>query len=547
MHKYRSPYATKYGGHPYLMLLLATSLLSSFISRNVVNAETRSRDHRHNLRNRQKERSAAHQVFSLANIFPPSTTPNQNSPSIHSLPIQTQDTATAIGIATANNPTPVNLTLLIETQGWGNETSWEVRDTDYNLIAADEGLENDLMYDISLHLPSGCYIVTIRDSGGDGLCCENGQGSYEVYMDGVRAVEGAEFGSGRTDYLCSTAQMILTEPTPDSTHCTANEFEITFRLQTDVHGHDTSWKIADQLGNTFASGGQLEPNTLYTTRKCVSKGCYILTMQDRQGDSYYELYVDGDLKVKGGGFVHEDPQSFCHHKYDCYEDEFEMTLELSTDQYGSDTSWEITTAAAHKVESQTNFESNNVYFVQQCLLLGCYEFTIRDSNGDGICCGFGEGGYALYIDGDLKLSGGEFTSEDTHSFCAEKAPSNPQTSTSSPFSNESSRNCYDKWGTLKEDIEASKSDRYVLCPNTEFDAEERTIIIATHGVSILCGEDGEKTNDCTLTGWGIHFALRANGIQFQGITFRNCRGGIMTSTYGASATFKRCDFTVRNL
>jgi hypothetical protein len=43
----------------------------------------------------------------------------------------------------------------------------------------------------------------------------------------------------------------------------------------------------------------------------------------------------------------------------------------------------------------------------------CYDFTIFDSFGDGICCAFGNGFYNVYHEGNLVCSGGDFGASET--------------------------------------------------------------------------------------------------------------------------------------
>ena len=52
-----------------------------------------------------------------------------------------------------------------------------------------------------------------------------------------------------------------------------------------------------------------------------------------------------------------------------------------------------------------------------------YQFTIFDSFGDGICCSYGEGSYSVSLDGEVMLSGGDFLSSESGSFCAEDSTS----------------------------------------------------------------------------------------------------------------------------
>ena len=48
-----------------------------------------------------------------------------------------------------------------------------------------------------------------------------------------------------------------------------------------------------------------------------------------------------------------------------------------------------------------------------------YNFTIFDSFGDGICCSYGDGAYSVTLDGEIVASGGDFSTSETTSFCAE--------------------------------------------------------------------------------------------------------------------------------
>jgi hypothetical protein len=55
---------------------------------------------------------------------------------------------------------------------------------------------------------------------------------------------------------------------------------------------------------------------------------------------------------------------------------------------------------------------------------GCYTFTINDSYGDGICCTYGSGNYALKdAAGTTLASGSTFTSSASHNFCVGGATS----------------------------------------------------------------------------------------------------------------------------
>lgn len=92
------------------------------------------------------------------------------------------------------------------------------------------------------------------------------------------------------------------------------------------------------------------------------------------------------------------------------------TFELTTDNYGYETSWQIVDAQSSVQASGANLASNTSYSEELCLDDGDYTLTISDSYGDGICCSYGAGSYQLVINGQTLASGGSFTSQDITNF-----------------------------------------------------------------------------------------------------------------------------------
>jgi len=59
-------------------------------------------------------------------------------------------------------------------------------------------------------------------------------------------------------------------------------------------------------------------------------------------------------------------------------------------------------------------------FEEICVDPDCYDFIMKDSYGDGICCGYGQGQYIVRnIDGDTLAIGGQFAFADTTEVCIE--------------------------------------------------------------------------------------------------------------------------------
>ncbi len=104
-----------------------------------------------------------------------------------------------------------------------------------------------------------------------------------------------------------------------------------------------------------------------------------------------------------------------------------VTLVLNTDDYGAETTWALTLDGGGTIASGGPYTNGqNEQIVEEiCVESGnCYTFTINDTEGDGICCGWGEGSYSIGDeDGILIYTGGQFQSTEHTSFCVPASPS----------------------------------------------------------------------------------------------------------------------------
>ncbi|GLT17002.1 hypothetical protein GCM10007938_07790 [Vibrio zhanjiangensis] len=95
---------------------------------------------------------------------------------------------------------------------------------------------------------------------------------------------------------------------------------------------------------------------------------------------------------------------------------YNVTLELSTDDYGAETSWTIKNSQNQQLYTGSGYGNNQIEHKTMCLESGNYVLEIRDSEGDGMCCGYGEGSYSLSLDGQVLASGGVFRYSIEHGF-----------------------------------------------------------------------------------------------------------------------------------
>merc|ERR1711862_174812 len=103
-------------------------------------------------------------------------------------------------------------------------------------------------------------------------------------------------------------------------------------------------------------------------------------------------------------------------------------LELTTDNYPGETSWDIKDSSGNqKYDGSGYSDANTLHTLNMCLETDEYTFNIADTYGDGICCSYGSGGYKIKVNGEEVVSGGEFGSSETETFTVNASPVAPPT------------------------------------------------------------------------------------------------------------------------
>eukprot|EP00986_Skeletonema_menzelii_P019060 scaffold27058_cov151-Skeletonema_menzelii.AAC.4 len=106
---------------------------------------------------------------------------------------------------------------------WPKENSWAVENTKTGEVIA-EGNNDILEPGVAVKYPVkcindklGCYTFVIKDTGGDGLCCEHGNGSYTAKYDGEVIKTGSSFyDDEKAPFgLCGVSQAPTPSPQKD--------------------------------------------------------------------------------------------------------------------------------------------------------------------------------------------------------------------------------------------------------------------------------------------------------------------------------------------
>jgi hypothetical protein len=102
----------------------------------------------------------------------------------------------------------------------------------------------------------------------------------------------------------------------------------------------------------------------------------------------------------------------------CIGNGVDITFTILTDNYPGETTWNVTDASGATIMSGGPYSGSATTYTQTaCVESGCYDVTINDTYGDGICCSYGVGNYTITSQGNTLVSGGEFTSVETTNFC----------------------------------------------------------------------------------------------------------------------------------
>ena len=306
------------------------------------------------------------------------------------------------------------------------------------------------------------YIFEVSDSANNGLCCGPDGGTITVNYDGGEyELEVEDFGennfgsSASATFGASTCatNFPTTSPSPTMAPSPSSEFcigegkmKVSVIVRADNWPSDISWTIADPDNNVVANDDDsFMSNTFYKqailclTATCGSGGSYTFTIVDSYGDGilnpgYYKVLVEG-VRVDGG----DDALNFNERSIEingcpstpttppvspCTDDEVEVALELQTDRYHSETSFEIRNAETDAIVVPMTYPPLPQRIMRESYCLeklsnstndgrkltgnndgGDYVFHIHDTGGDGLMDEGKDfnlsGHFKLFVDGEL--------------------------------------------------------------------------------------------------------------------------------------------------
>lgn len=127
-------------------------------------------------------------------------------------------------------------------------------------------------------------------------------------------------------------------------------------------------------------------------------------------------YPDGRPPMKGENVtVVDDDGDEDEAKEDCVD----LKVTITPDDWPQETTWTVTNEAGDEVVAGTNdgLSPGEEKVWNECIpKKQCYEFTVKDSGGDGLCCDHGDGSYKFEYNGKEIKSGAAFYDLETTEF-----------------------------------------------------------------------------------------------------------------------------------
>ena len=199
-------------------------------------------------------------------------------------------TATYTAPAIPTNYAFNTFTFRLQQDFWGDETTWNLKDG--SGVVKYSGGPYPGKHDEILPLPTlitenwvldsnQCYTFTINDTQGDGICCDGGNGFYDIKStDGLTTViAGTDFGYG--DSKSFTIGTLGTNEFETSTdiYLYPNPTKGTLNIQIPSNfGLPNSYSISNVLGQKISQKNISKETDLTINTSALDNGVYFITL-----------------------------------------------------------------------------------------------------------------------------------------------------------------------------------------------------------------------------------------------------------------------------
>ncbi|MEO0404835.1 MAG: T9SS type A sorting domain-containing protein, partial [Bacteroidota bacterium] len=177
------------------------------------------------------------------------------------------------GITGPTSDVEVEITL----DDYGSETTWEIVQNGSVLFSGGPYSDDTpgTVESLNTCLADGCYDFVIYDSFGDGICCDWGEGGFEILEGNTELATGGEFGDSQTVPFC-VGIVNVEEVGSASFAMYPNPAGDELTLQMDENLEANKIQVINSLGQTIVERTALDNNLVTLDLTNVPAGWYIV-------------------------------------------------------------------------------------------------------------------------------------------------------------------------------------------------------------------------------------------------------------------------------
>lgn len=207
-----------------------------------------------------------------------------------------------------NPPATTTVTLRLIFDNYSSETSWEITNSSNQIVHSGSNYGNQASgstLNITKTLADGCYNLIIRDSYGDGMCCNYGNGSFLFTNNstGNTITSGGSFQSVDSKSFCLNTSARLTQNGNTNSNAFNNFTETSTTLELSIYPNPAkkflylesttkqhlNYTIRNAVGQTIVNGSV--QNKQIDIQK-LPKGVYILSINNGM-KTYTKKFIKG--------------------------------------------------------------------------------------------------------------------------------------------------------------------------------------------------------------------------------------------------------------
>ena len=184
------------------------------------------------------------------------------------------------------------VTFKLTTDKYGNETSWELKNSAGEVIesGADYGANSTYTFEFD-NLENDCYSFIIYDEYSDGICCSYGNGSYSLTdAEGNVIFEGGSFGeSETTNFKVDDSLSVDNNVKSNAISVYPNPTNDVFTLSVPQSFGKFNYEIYSAIGQKVAYGEASSNQNI--SMKSFGKGTYIVNIKTEKGNNFSKKII----------------------------------------------------------------------------------------------------------------------------------------------------------------------------------------------------------------------------------------------------------------